>query len=453
MARIGAVAEPLLTMLKNAGSLGLEIVAALLEQFGKLPDFIQGGALAFALLLAAAGPVLTITSKLITSYQTVAGVLPKVTKFLKGNTTATAANATAANAAGKAQLFLSKALAVGKFLAIGAAIAAAGYLLYKFAQDSDAATAMINGFVDKVVSVVESLVQALPALIPKLTQAAIDLLLALVNAVPQIIPPLVNAIPQLVIAIAEALPELIPVLIDGAVQLLMALIDAIPIIIPPLVNALPQIITAIVKGLIALAGAILQVGVQLLSKLWSGMSSKTGWLKEKVFAFAKSIPGRIKAGLGSLFGIGRDFMQGLLNGVNSRINAILSKLQNLGSRIKSTLKRALEVFSPSRFTTWLGEMLDEGLAIGIVDNTKKVLSAIRGQSQEIHDEYSGFESYGLSGPMPQAYTGRVFAGGAASASEAAGGVNQTINIYQPVETPAETARAIRNRMTFGLAGE
>ena len=66
IAKIGAVAEPIMTLLKDKAADLLNALTAMLEAFASAPVWVQGLVLGFTGLLAAAGPLMVIFGKLAT---------------------------------------------------------------------------------------------------------------------------------------------------------------------------------------------------------------------------------------------------------------------------------------------------------------------------------------------------------------------------------------------------
>jgi len=65
-----------------------------------------------------------------------------------------------------------------------------------------------------------------------------------------------------------------------------------------------------------------------------------------------------------LFQIGKDIIQGLINGIGSMASAVWEKAKSIATGIGDTIKRALGVSSPSKLAIWIMEMVGEGLEIG-----------------------------------------------------------------------------------------
>lgn len=279
---------------------------------------------------------------------------------------------------------------------------------------------MLNALVPQIPTIVTALVDGLIANIPVLTEGAIQLLHAIVDAIPLIIEALIPQIPSIVDTITTKLAEMFPVLLESAVQLLWALIEAIPQIVAALVKNLPQILKAIVSVLGALPSLLWKILLQVLGKVgdWIGkMVGKAGEAGSKfinkVVEFFKGLPGKIWTWLsntigkvaswgrdlaakgmqaakdlinavvnkvkelpGKMVSAGKDLVSGLWKGINGAYTWLKDKIKGWVGNVTNFLKSLFGIHSPSTVTAWMGEMLDEGLAEGIEDNTDKPIKAL-----------------------------------------------------------------------------
>lgn len=169
----------------------------------------------------------------------------------------------------------------------------------------DAALQLVTGLAEGIINAIPVLVAALPQLItslidgllsaiPQIIQAGIDLLVALIQALPQIITTIVQAIPQIISGIENALIGNIDQIIMAGVQLFVALIQNLPTIIVEIVKAVPQIVSGIVQAFASLGGEMINAGANLLHGLWEGISGAASWLWEKVSGWASSLVSGIK---------------------------------------------------------------------------------------------------------------------------------------------------------------
>ena len=153
---------------------------------------------------------------------------------------------------------------------------------------------IITTIVQAIPQIIESIITALMENIPLIVQAGIDLLVALIQALPEIITTIVQAIPQIVNGITTAFAGNIDKIIMAGVQLFVALIQNLPTIIAEIVKAVPQIVSGIVSAFGSLVGEMVKAGANLLHGLWEGISGAAGWLWEKVSGWASSLVSGIK---------------------------------------------------------------------------------------------------------------------------------------------------------------
>lgn len=152
------------------------------------------------------------------------------------------------------------------------------------------------------------------------------------------------------------------------------------------------------------------------------------------------------ANLGMAFADG--IAQGIANGEWSAINAATKLMADA----IAAAKKAGKISSPSKVTRDLiGKNLALGVGVGMLDE----LSTVEKDAEKF---MNGTINAMISQPPQMQVAGMsTVAKSVGSIGSASGpsskSVNQTINIYQPVSTPAETARAIRQQeIVQGLAG-
>ena len=153
--------------------------------------------------------------------------------------------------------------------------------------------------VPTIVSIITQLVQTLIDNIPMLIDAALQLITGLAQGIINAIPVLVAALPQVITSLVNGLLAANPQIIQAGVQLFVSLIQNLPTIIVEIVKAVPQIVSGIVQAFASLDGEMVSAGANLLHGLWEGISSAASWLWDKVTGWASSLVSGIK----SFFGI------------------------------------------------------------------------------------------------------------------------------------------------------
>jgi phage-related minor tail protein len=100
---------------------------------------------------------------------------------------------------------------------------------------------------------------------------------------------------------------------------------------------------------------------------------KTEWIaKIKEIRFGTTTELNMKT---SLKTIGKDSISGLIAGMNEMTGPLAAEAKRIAGIVSSTIKKALEIRSPSRVTKRLGEYVTAGLSEGMTQNVGSVINA------------------------------------------------------------------------------
>jgi TP901 family phage tail tape measure protein len=99
----------------------------------------------------------------------------------------------------------------------------------------------------------------------------------------------------------------------------------------------------------------------------------------------------------NLFEIGKNIIQGLIDGISSMASALFEKARSIANSIKSTIQDALDINSPSRVMFDLGKWVPIGLAEGIERNISAVIAATNRMAQAAIPTIAG-GSFGVTTP-------------------------------------------------------
>ena len=299
----------------------------------------------------------------------------------------------------------------------------------------DAALQLVTGLAEGIINAIPVLVAALPQLItslidgllsaiPQIIQAGIDLLTALITALPEIITTIVEAIPQIIEGIITALTENIPLIIQAGIDLLVALIQALPQIITTIVQAIPQIISGIVNALIGNIDQIIMAGVQLFVALIQNLPTI---IVEIVKAVPQIVSGIVQAFAslgGELVNAGANLLHGLWEGISGAASWLWEKVSGWASSLVSGIKDFFGIHSPSTVFAEIGGNMADGVGVGFTDNMG-----------------------GVEGDMTAAMGGA----GALTAAEAVNAVNN--GIIANIEGLSGAVNAIVERVITGLTAQ
>ena len=257
---------------------------------------------------------------------------------------------------------------------------------------------IIATIVAAIPEIINGIITALLENIPLIIQAGIDLLVALIQALPQIITTIVQAIPQIISGIVNALVQNIPQIIQAGVQLFVALIQNLPTIIAEIVKAVPQIVSGIVSAFGSLVGEMVKAGANLLHGLWEGISSAAGWLWEKVSGWASSLVDGIKNFFGihspsTVFAeIGTNMGEGVGVGFGESMNGVSSDMTAaMGGAGQLTAAEAVRAVNDGIIANI------EGLSGAVNAIVERVISGLTAQAQKLNQAGQDFDRHISSG--------------------------------------------------------
>lgn len=264
---------------------------------------------------------------------------------------------------------------------------------------------IIATIVAAIPEIINGIITALLENIPLIIQAGIDLLVALIQALPQIITTIVQAIPQIISGIVNALVQNIPQIIQAGVQLFVALVRNLPTIIAEIVKAVPQIVSGIVSALGSLVGEMVKAGANLLHGLWEGISSAAGWLWEKVSGWASSLVDGIKNFFGihspsTVFAeIGTNMGEGVGVGFGESMNGVSADMTAaMGGAGQLTAAEAVRAVNDGIIANI------EGLSGAVNAIVERVISGLTAQAQRLNQAGQDFDrniSSGMITAIPQ----------------------------------------------------
>ena len=285
------------------------------------------------------------------------------------------------------------------------------------------------------------------AIITALPQIAI----AVVSGIVKCIPIILSAVGNLAISVLNAIGRGLGSLVTVAVNWIWGFIEGFLIGAANVINAVWNFAKTLPGKIASGIGSLVSTAINWLVGFASGIRSGFAHAVSAVSSGARSLPGRVRGAIGSLYSIGVHFLQGLVNGIKDGFGKVFGLISSLGSKCKAKLKSVFDIHSPSRFTTWIGRMLIEGMDVGIVRNTDKLLNSIGEQMGLVQDAFL-IDAPEIN-PIASAISGersRIF--GATGSSQNVE-VNQTINFNQPWKSPADVSRAVSwETAKLGLAG-
>lgn len=242
------------------------------------------------------------------------------------------------------------------------------------AQFQSWVTSSLPSFLQTGLTMVTNLLQGIVQALPQIASTAVIVLTTLLDGLsaqlPQLIPIGINAVLNLVQGILNNLPQII----DSGLKLILGLAQGLINALPDLVGKVPILIGQLVGGIINRLPQILQAGVQLLGALANGFISSV----PRLIGAIPGMVGQIMRGFTSVNwgSVGLNIITGIATGIAGAAGRLVTAAVNAANNALNWVKRKLGIHSPSRvFRDQVGEMIGEGMAVGIDESASKVRKA------------------------------------------------------------------------------
>lgn len=242
------------------------------------------------------------------------------------------------------------------------------------AQFQSWVTSRLPSFLQTGLTMITNLLQGIVQALPQITSTAVTVLTTLLDGLsaqlPQLIPIGINAVLNLVQGILNNLPQII----DSGLKLILGLAQGLINALPDLVGKVPILIGQLVGGIINRLPQILQAGVQLLGALANGFISSV----PRLIGSIPGMVGQIMHGFTSVNwgSVGLNIITGIATGIAGAAGRLVTAAVNAADNALNWVKRKLGIHSPSRvFRDQVGEMIGEGMAVGIDESASKVRQA------------------------------------------------------------------------------
>lgn len=200
--------------------------------------------------------------------------------------------------------------------------------------------------------------------------------------------------------------------------------------------------------------AVVNVVVDVSTRIWDAIRSAWDWVGDKTrevfgklrdwissgldaaLSFVTGFPDRVARGLGNLFDIGKNAIQGLLDGMNSLLKDIGKFMADkLPGALQDPFKKALDIKSPSGVFAAYGRNIGEGLVRGIDASAGKVRKAMGGLSSTAQGAFR-VSVPAISGTSALQYSGY---GGGGYATTGGSSVEYHAHFDTVPYTPAQVA--------------
>ena len=253
-------------------------------------------------------------------------------------------------------------------------------------------TELAKGFKENASEVIRTIIEIINMIVNELTnpetlmtllECGIEILTAVVNGIVENLPLLMETlftlIGNIVTFLIEAIPELIKTVGENGAKIIT---EALPTIILSASEKLSELLEKVIGFLGDWIPDILSKAKEIFENIGQGVLDAASWIQEKVSGLASDVIGWIEDGLAEIFNIGKALVEGLWDGIQSAGDWLGDKIGGFCDDVVGFFKNPFGIFSPSKVTAWMGKMLDEGLAEGVVKNADETFNDIQNAMDE-----------------------------------------------------------------------
>lgn len=268
----------------------------------------------------------------------------------------------------------------------------------------------IRQFISQIYQIVK---QKMPELVGIVTMVVSGILQVLRNIWPEFLKTILDMLGQFFLAIGENIPKFaaafqliltgfidliktnVPLIIEAFLALLQAMIDGLTTKIPDLMKSGANLIAAMINGIAAQSVIIINAAwdavITFINGFADAIDQKGPELQAAVNKLISAIIRFIKNGLTGMANtfaphassIGRNIINGVVNGVTGAAGALYNKLRNVASSALSSFKSTLGIHSPSRVFATAAGFIVAGIVQGIDKNQSDAVDAMSGLGDDM----------------------------------------------------------------------
>lgn len=252
---------------------------------------------------------------------------------------------------------------------------------------------LIGAALGLVVSLLDQLVDNLPTILTRLFEI-LDMVLAAIDGY---LPTFAAHLLSWLTSILDFLQQLTPLVLQFVLNLVISIINTLAENIPQMVEAGVNLINAWLTGMASMAAGIIDAAfnalITFINAFSNAIDQRGPELKAAVSKLVNSIKNFIFGDINNVAGdigshamsIGRNIIDGIVNGINNAKNAVINLMRNLASSCLDTVKSFLGIHSPSRKFAEVAKFMMVGMSKGLGDNEDMVYRDLKGISEKILD--------------------------------------------------------------------
>ena len=237
--------------------------------------------------------------------------------------------------------------------------------------------------------------------LPALLQQGVDIVTNIVNGILQNIPQMITMAGAAIANFENAIWSALPTVLTAGAQLLINLVNGIIQSLPGIVTAAAQAVAKMVVTIGQHLPEVLQTGIEIIGKLAAGLIRAIPTLLSKLPQIIKGIVNAFTEVDWSSIGI--NIIKGIGKGLANAGHMLWDAVKDILGNFKDKVLGFFGIHSPSRWGAYVGEMIDLGMARGLINNSKPISDAVNMMQEVVKTPLESSAS--VSSDQQVAYTG------------------------------------------------
>ena len=255
-----------------------------------------------------------------------------------------------------------------------------------------------------VVLTISGILEALRNVWPEFLKTVLDMLGQFFLAIGENIPKFSAAFQLILTGFVDLIKANVPLIIGAFLALIQAMLDGLATKIPDLMKSGANLIAAMINGIAAQSVIIINAAwdavITFINGFADAIDQKGPELQAAVNKLIKAIINFIKNGLTGMANtfaphassIGRNIINGVINGVSGAAGALYNKLRGVASSALSSFKSTLGIHSPSRVFATAAGFIVAGIVQGIDKNQSDAVDAMSGLGDDMVNAMSNLDA-------------------------------------------------------------
>lgn len=237
--------------------------------------------------------------------------------------------------------------------------------------------------------------------LPALLQQGVDIVTNIVNGILQNIPQMITMAGDVIANFENAIWSALPTVLTAGAQLLINLVNGINQSLPGIVTAAAQAVAKMVVTIGQHLPEVLQTGIEIIGKLAAGLIRAIPTLLSKLPQIIKGIVNAFTEV--DWLSIGINIIKGIGKGLANAGHMLWDAVKDILGNFKDKVLGFFGIHSPSRWGAYVGEMIDLGMARGLINNSKPISDAVNMMQEVVKTPLESSAS--VSSDQQVAYTG------------------------------------------------